>query len=105
MMREPLPRHGCGGELEPVGVAIARNLGLFIFTFHNIPGKRCSRCATEVIDRDMARILEAMEQETVQDLMTHEVEVQHCGSVFTTNVPSIFFASGIPNDTSVLAMA
>ena len=91
--------------MKPVEVAIARNLGQFLFTFQNIPGKRCSQCATEVIDRDTALALEAMEQESVQDFITEKVEVEYCGSVFTANVPGISFYSGTPNDTAVLAMA
>ena len=98
-MPEQLPSHGCGGELKPVEVAIARNLGHSLFTFQNILGKRCSQCATEVIDRDTALALEAMEQESVQDFITKKVEVEHRGSVFTTNVPGIYFHSGTPNDT------
>ena len=85
-MPEQLPSHGCGGELKPVEIAIARNLGHSLFTVQNILGKRCSQCATEVIDRDTALALEAMEQESVQGFIT-------------TNVFGIYFYSETPNDT------
>lgn len=104
-MLESLPRHGCGGELEPTGFAISRTLGMFLFTFQHIPGRRCSQCAIEIIDRDMALALETLEQESIQDFINERVEVEYCGSMFTTNVPGISFDSGIPSDTAVLAMA
>ena len=91
--------------MKPFEVAITRTFGHFLFTFQNIPGKRCSQCATEVIDRDTALALEAMELESVQNFITATVEVEYCGRVFTTNVPGISFYSGTPNDPAVLAMA
>ena len=88
-------RHGCGGELQPVQVIIARTVGQFLFEFQNAPGRRCSLCGTEIIERDVALALETFERESMAKVVCQYAEVEYAGSAFTSNMPIITYGSSV----------
>jgi hypothetical protein len=91
-----LPRHGCGGVLRATGVNVARDSEAFLFTYYKVPGRRCSKCGTEIIERSVALALETLENTDVQ--LVHVVNTRRSGIVYTANTPTA--SIGLPSGTS-----
>jgi len=77
-------RHGCGGILTPVTVAVSREIGGLFFEFSEVDGLRCSQCGIEVIERGTA-----LELEQIATFITQQSIEPERGVVITTSMPMI----------------
>lgn len=91
-----LPRHGCGGILRATGVNVARESGDFVLAFYGIPGRRCSKCGTEIVERNTAVALEKLENTSAYTV--HVARTRQSGFVYTASTPTM--AIGRPSETS-----
>lgn len=73
-------------------MVINRNVDNLLFTYHGVPGSRCSKCKTEVISRATAVALETLGKDSFTHLM-HWARIRHNGMAYTANTPSVSLGS------------
>lgn len=75
--------------MRAIGLTLTRNVNGFLVTYHDVPGRRCSQCETEILSRDTALALERMDSSVFGHLM-HVVNSPRLGIAFyTANSPSV----------------
>lgn len=104
MMQPNFPRHGCGGELRPIGITSTRNVDGFVFITYGVPGRRCSQCGTEVLSRETALALETKEVASYRYLV-HEAHDPERGVSYTANTPTVYrdSSAGVRDSTVLVA--